>query len=100
MSRCEVGIKRVSLCNKETSDKIVIINYIKITLSTSTEIAYAGRNRRSLNATIQLSNCSTIRSLFDSMTRYNDCSKEHVRLFVSTDVITKSSNVTPVDDYR
>ena len=33
------------------------------------------------------------------MTRY-DCPREHVRLFVSTCGITKSSNVTPVDDYK
>ena len=56
-----MDIKRVGLFNKETSDEIVIVNYIKITLSTNTEIVYTGRNRRSLNATIQLSNCS----LFD-----------------------------------
>ena len=36
----------------ETSNKIVIV-YIKITLSTSTEIVYAGGNRRSLNVTVQ-----------------------------------------------
>ena len=42
--------------NKETSDKIVIVDYIKITTSTSTEIVYAGCNRRSLETciTIQL----------------------------------------------
>ena len=34
------------------------------------------------------------------MTRYNDCPKEHVRLFVSTGVIIRSSNITPVDDYK
>ena len=34
------------------------------------------------------------------MTRYNDCLREHVRLFLSTDVIIRSSNVTPVDDYE
>ena len=73
---------------KGTSDKIVI-SYIELILSTSTNIVYAGRNRR-----------STIRSLFDIMTRYTDCAREQVRLFVSTAVIMKSSNVTPVDDYK
>ena len=34
------------------------------------------------------------------MTRYNDCLREHVRLFLSTDVIIRSSNVTPIDDYE
>ena len=33
-------------------------------------------------------------------TRYNDCPREHVRLFVSAGDIVKSSNVTPVDDYK
>ena len=50
-------IKRVGLLIKETSDKIVIINYIKTIWSTSTEIVYAGLNRR---------------SLLDYMTRYTD----------------------------
>ena len=50
----EVNIKRIGCLIKETSDKIVIVNYIKITLSTSTEIMYADRNRRSLNTTVQL----------------------------------------------
>ena len=45
-----------------------------------------------------MNSSSTLRSLFDSMTRYNDCPREHVRLFVSTGGITKSSNVTSVDD--
>ena len=36
----EMNIKRVSLFNKETRDKVVIVNYIKITLSTSIEIVY------------------------------------------------------------
>ena len=35
-----MNIKRVSLFNKETRDKVVIVNYIKITLSTSIEIVY------------------------------------------------------------
>ena len=39
---------------RERMIKIVIVNYIKITLSTSTEVVYAGRNRRSFNATVQL----------------------------------------------
>lgn len=38
---------------KETSDKMIIA-YIKITLSTSTERLYAGRNRNLFNATVQL----------------------------------------------
>ena len=37
---------------EETNDKIVIVDYIKITLSTSIVIVYTGRNRRSLNATV------------------------------------------------
>ena len=60
--------------------------YIKITLSA--EIVYADRNLSSLNATIWL----TIRPY--------DCPREHDRLFVSTRVIIKSWNVTPVDDYK
>ena len=41
------------------------------------------------------------RSLFHSMTRYNDCPREHVRLFTTTAVIIKSVRiVTPVDDYK
>ena len=47
--------KRVGLFNKQTSDKIVTVNCIKITLSTIIVIVYVGRNRRSLDATIQLS---------------------------------------------
>lgn len=39
--------------NKETSDKIIIIDYIEIIVNTSTEIAYTSRNRRSLE-TIQV----------------------------------------------
>ena len=35
-------------------EEFVIVSYIKITLSTNTEIVYADRNRRSLNATVQL----------------------------------------------
>ena len=50
----EVDIKRVGLFNKQTSDKSVIVNYIKFILTTNTEIAYVGRTRRSLNATVQL----------------------------------------------
>ena len=34
------------------------------------------------------------------MTRYTDCPREHVRLFISIGGIIKSSNVTPVDDYK
>ena len=40
------------------SEEFVIVSYIKITLST--EIVYAGRNRRSLNATVQLCDYLTI----------------------------------------
>ena len=75
-----------------TSDKIVIVNYIKITLSTSTEIV--GRNRRSFDTAVQLyARYSTVWLAYD-------CPREHVRLFISTDVITKSSRVTLVDDYK
>ena len=35
-----MNIKLVGLFNKDTSDKIVIINYIKITAGTSTEFVY------------------------------------------------------------
>lgn len=44
----QVVIKRVGSFNKETSGKIVIANYIKVNVSTSTEIVYTGRNRCSL----------------------------------------------------
>ena len=40
--------------NKETSDKIVIVDYMKITISTSTEIVYTGRSRRSLKTILLL----------------------------------------------
>ena len=43
---------------------------------------------------------TTLRTLFDCMTRYNDCPREHIRLFVSTGGITNSSNITPVDDHE
>ena len=34
------------------------------------------------------------------LTRYNGCPRDYVRLFVSTGIIIKSSNVTAVDDYK
>ena len=86
--------------------------YIKIILNTSTGIVYAGSNRRSLNATVQFYvRYSTLwlaikirynDSLywFVILTRYTNCPREHVRLFVSTGGIIESSNVTPVDDYK
>ena len=51
--------KRVGLFNKETNDKIVIVNYIKITVSTSTKTVYAARNSHN-NSTLLLFNYSTI----------------------------------------
>ena len=83
---------------KETSDKIIIVNYIKITLSTSTEIVYAGRNRRLLNATVQLyARYSTV--WLAIMIRYNHL-REHIRPFALTGGIVKSWNITPVDNYK
>ena len=63
-------IARVDMCwfIKGTSDIIVIVNYIKINVSTGTETVYAGRNRRLFethidnNSTLLLANYSTIRS--------------------------------------
>ena len=65
MKNCEVDIKRVGWFIKETSDKIVIVNYIKITLSTSTEIVYTGCNRLVLLFNYTLTIPLTIR-LYDS----------------------------------
>ena len=36
------------------SNKIIIVDYIKIILSTSTEIVHSGYNCRTLNTTVQL----------------------------------------------
>ena len=42
----EVDIKRVGLFNKETSNKIVTVNYIQMIVNTITEIVYdCPRNR-------------------------------------------------------
>ena len=66
-------------------------------LSTSTEIVYVVRYRRSLNATVRLYYSTVWLAI---KIRYIDRPREHVRLFVSTSGITRSSNVTPLDDYK
>lgn len=66
-----VIIKRVGSFNKETSGKIVIVNYIKVNVSTSTEIVYTGRNR-----------CSV--EIIQFLYPLTNCPRQHVRLFIST----------------
>ena len=43
---------------------------------------------------------ATTRSLFDRVACYNHRAREYVRSFVSIGGSTKSSNVSPVEDYK
>lgn len=85
----EVVFKGVGLFYKETSGEIIIVSYIKISVSTSKAIVYAGYNRRSLNTRMPIAERITIQ-LFNSLTiQIFNYSREHVRTFISTSDIQK-----------
>lgn len=55
-----VNIKRVCLFNKETSDQIVIVNYLKITLSTNIEIVIVAHSILPFNFTLTIRLCESL----------------------------------------